>query len=144
MRRMGGIPMITRVAIVVASLLATAPAMAQSMSAETAQRFVTGKLFAFSCFEGSRGVGRIEKDGSVVGTIQANGSGPVRPIRLPPGTLKVKGEAICATLKGLAFEPCFNLNRTGEQSFRASVSGLGGLGYCNFVRQMNVAGVKEE
>jgi hypothetical protein len=136
--------MITRLAMLIASVLATAPAMAQSMSAETAQRFVTGKLFAFSCFEGSRGVGRIEKDGSVVGTIQANGSGPVRPIRLPPGTLKVKGEAICATLKGLAFEPCFNLNRTGEQSFRASVSGLGGLGYCNFVRQMNVAGVKEE
>jgi hypothetical protein len=138
--------MISRIAITVAISLATAtaPAMAQSMGAESAQRFVTGKVFAFSCFEGSRGFGRIEKDGSVVGTIQANGSGPVRPIRLPPGTLKVRGEAVCATLKGLAFEPCFNLNRTGDQSFRASVSGLGALGHCDFVRQMNVASVKPE
>jgi hypothetical protein len=135
--------MISRIAIIVASFLATAPAMAQSMGADAAQRFVTGKVFAFSCFEGSRGFGRIEKDGSVIGTIQANGSGPVRPIRLPPGTLKLRGEAVCATLKGLAFEPCFNLNRTSEQSFRASVSGLGALGHCDFVRQMNVAGVKE-
>jgi hypothetical protein len=50
--------MIARVAILIASLLATAPAMAQSMSAEAAQRFVTGKLFAFSCFEGSTEVKR--------------------------------------------------------------------------------------
>jgi hypothetical protein len=135
--------MIARVAILVASLLlATAPALAQSMNAVTAQRFVTGKYFAFTCFEGSRGLGRIDHDGSVIGTIQIRGSGPVRPIWLPPGTLKVKGEAACAALKGLAFEPCFNLNRTGEQSFRASLSGLGSIAHCDFVRSMNVADVK--
>jgi len=62
----------------------------------------------------------------------------------PPGTLKVKGEAVCATLKGLSFEPCFNLNRTGEQSFRGSLTGLGGFAYCDFVRRVSSASVKEQ
>src|SRR2546428_760872 len=83
----------------------TAAAMAESMSAEAAQRFVTGKLFAFSCFEGSRGLGQIYSDGSVIATIKVRGSGPVRSFGLPPGTFKVKGDAVCATLKGLSFEP---------------------------------------
>jgi hypothetical protein len=139
----GEIQMIARVTILIASLLATAPAMAQSMNAEAAQRFVTGKLFGFSCFEGSRGVGQIYSDGSVTGTIQVSGSGPVRSFGLPPGTFKVKGEAVCATLKGLSFEPCFNLNRTGEQSFRASLTGFGSFAHCDFDRRLNSAGLKE-
>jgi hypothetical protein len=88
-------------------------------------------------------VGRIENDGSVIGTIQVSGSGPMRPIRFPPGTLKVKGEAVCATLKSLKTEPCFDLNRTGEQSFRASLPGLLGIAHCDFVRQTHVV-VKEQ
>jgi hypothetical protein len=134
--------MIARVTILIASLLATAPAMAQSMSADAAQRFVNGKLFAFSCIEGSRGLGQIHSDGSAVGTIQVSGSGPVRTFGLPPGTFKVKGDAVCATLKGLSFEPCFNLNRTGDQSFRASLNGLGGFAYCDFSRRLNSAGLE--
>ena len=63
-------------------------------------------------------------------------------MRLPPGTLKVKGDAVCASLKGLKSEPCFNLNRTGEQSFRASLPGLGLIAHCDFVRQMHVVGMK--
>jgi hypothetical protein len=136
--------MIARVAILIASVLATAPAMAQSMSVEAAQRFVTGKLFTFSCIEGSRGLGQIHGDGSADGTIQVSGSGPLRSFGLPPGTFKVKGEAICATLKGLSFEPCFNLNRTGEQSFRASLTGLGGFAHCDFVRRVNSADLKQK
>ena len=136
--------MIARVAVLVASLLAIAPAMAQSLSPEAAQRFVTGKLFAFTCFDGTRGLGQIHGDGSVTGTIQVSGSGPVRPIGLPPGTLKVKGDNVCATLKGLSFEPCFNLSKTGEQSFRGSLSGLGSFAYCDFVRRLNTAGMKEQ
>jgi hypothetical protein len=136
--------MIARVAIVVASLFATAPAMAQSMSAEAAQRFVAGKLFAFSCIDGSRGLAQIHSDGSVIGNIQVSGSGPVRSVGLPPGTFKVKGDAVCATLKGLSFEPCFNVNKTGEQSFRGSLTGLGGFAYCDFVRRVNTAGMKQE
>jgi hypothetical protein len=136
--------MIARVTILIASLLVTTPAMAQSMSANAAQRFVTGKLFAFSCFEGSRGLGQIYSDGSASGTIQVSGSGPVRSFGVPPGTFKVKGDAVCATLKGLSFEPCFNLNRTGEQSFRGSLAGLGSFAHCDFVRRLNSAAVKDE
>jgi hypothetical protein len=134
--------MIARVTILIASLLATAPAVAQSMSADAAQRFVNGKLFAFSCIEGSRGLGQIHSDGSAVGTIQVSGSGPVRSFGLPPGTFKVKGDAVCATLKGLSFEPCFSLSRTGEQSFRASLNGLGSFAYCDFSRRLSSAGLE--
>ena len=136
--------MIARVAILIAGLLATAPAMAQSMSPEAAQRFVSGKLFSFTCVDGSRGVGRLNSDGSIIGTVQMSGSGSVRPIGLPPGTLKVKGEAVCATLKGLSFEPCFNLSRTGEQSFRGALAGLGSFAYCDFVRRVDAAALKAE
>jgi hypothetical protein len=123
-------------------LLATGgPALAQAMNAEVAKRFVAGKLFAFNCVDGSRGLGRIYADGSVIGTVQFNGSGPVKSVWLPPGTLRVKGSAICASLKGLSFEPCFNLSRTGEQSFRGAVNGLGMVAYCDFTRRTSVAGL---
>jgi hypothetical protein len=56
----------------------------------------------------------------------------------------VKGDAVCATLKGLSFEPCFNLDRTGEQSFRASLTGFGSFAHCDFARRLNSAGLKEE
>lgn len=133
--------MIARLAVGVALLLAAGPVAAQTMNAEAARKFVTGKLFAFSCVDGSRGLGRIYADGSVIGTIQTNASSPVRSVWLPPGTLRVKGEAICASLKGLSFEPCFSLNRTSEQTFRASVNGMGMIAYCDFARRMSVAGL---
>jgi hypothetical protein len=59
---------------------------------------------------------------------------------LPAGTLRVKGQAICASLRGMLFEPCFTLHRTDERSFRGSVSGLG-FAYCDFTRRMSVAGL---
>ena len=55
----------------------------------------------------------------------------------------MKGDAICATPKG-SFEPCFNLNRTGEQSLRASLIGLGSFAHCDFARRVNSAGLKEQ
>ena len=57
-------------AAVVAAFLATSPALAQNMSPETARRFVTGKLFAFRCVDGTGGSGRIYADGSVLGKLQ--------------------------------------------------------------------------
>jgi hypothetical protein len=131
---------IARFAIVLVGLLSIGPAMAQTMNAEAARRFVAGKLFGFNCFDGSRGAGRIYGDGSVIGTIQFRGAGPVRSIWLPAGTLHVKGDAICASLKGMMFDPCFTLQRTGEQSFRGSVSGFG-IAYCDFTRRLSVAGI---
>jgi len=62
------------------------------------------------------------------------GSGPVRNMWLPAGTLRVKGEAVCATLKSMPFEPCFSLNRTDDKSFRGAVSGMG-FAYCDFQHQ---------
>jgi hypothetical protein len=93
--------MIARCAIVIVMLLAFRPAVAESLNGDAARRFVVGKLFAFNCFDGSRGAGRIYGDGSVVGTIQFQGLGPVESVWLPSGTLKVKGEAVCASLNRL-------------------------------------------
>jgi hypothetical protein len=132
--------MIARFAIVVAGLLAAVPALAEPMNAETARRFVAGKLFAFNCFDGSRGAGRIYSDGSVIGSVQFQGSGPMKSLWLPAGTLRVKGDTYCANLKGMLFEPCFNLSRLDDRSFRGAVSGMG-FAYCDFTRRMSVAGM---
>jgi hypothetical protein len=123
-----------RVAIVVAGVLAAGPSMAEPMNADVARRFVAGKMFAYNCFDGTRGAGRIYGDGSVAGTIQIRGNGPVRFVTLPAGTLRVKGQAYCASLRGMPFEPCFNLNRSDERSFRGALSGLG-FAYCDFTRR---------
>ena len=36
-------------------------------------------------------------------------------------------------MRGLPFQPCFNLERTSDVSFRGSISGLG-FAYCEFTR----------
>jgi hypothetical protein len=117
----------------VAGMIAAVPAIAAEMSGDEARHFVIGKMFSYTCFEGTRGQGRVHSDGSVVGSIQIRGQGPVRYAALPPGTLRVKGEAVCASLRGLPIEPCFNLQRIDSNSFRGSVSGLG-FAYCEFTR----------
>jgi hypothetical protein len=130
--------MIARFAVVVATLFATSLACAEPLSPDAARRFVAGKLFAFNCFDGSRGAGRIYSDGSVIGTIQFRGAGPVRSVWLPAGTLRTKGEAVCASLRGMPFEPCFHLEKLDERSFRGSWMGFA---YCDFTRRMSVAGI---
>ncbi|HEX2215817.1 MAG TPA: hypothetical protein VHG27_03860 [Xanthobacteraceae bacterium] len=122
-----------RSAFVLLSLAVAVPAAAQELTAEQARRFVIGKTFAYNCFDGSRGAGRIRADGSVVGTIQMQGKGPTRYAALPANTLRVKGERVCASLSGVPFEPCFNLTQTGSRSFRGSVAGFG-FAYCDFTR----------
>jgi len=114
-------------------LAAALPAAAGEMSADEARRFVIGKMFSYTCFEGTRGQGRINSDGSVAGTIQVQGSGPVRFANLPANTLQLRGESVCATLRGMMFQPCFSLQRTSENSFRGAISGLG-FAYCEFTR----------
>ena len=89
--------------------------------AEAARRFVLGKTFAYSCFDGTRGSGRIFNDGSAVGTIQSSG-GPTRMAALPPGSLRVKGDMVCATMRGMPIDPCFNLTKTDANSFRGAIS----------------------
>ena len=126
--------MLTRWAVLLIGFVMAAPAAAEEMSLEQAHRFVIGKLFAVSCFDGTRAMGRIYSDGSVIGTIQFRATGPERSGWLPAGTLKVKGEAVCASLEGIALEPCFKFNRTSDHSFRGSVLGLD-TAYCDFTRR---------
>ena len=111
-----------------------APALAGQMTADEARRFVNGKVFAFSCFDGTRGAGRILDDMGAAGAVQFAGAGPVRHLRLPGNTLQVRGQAVCASIKGIPFEPCFNLDKKDERSFRGSVSGMG-FAYCDFRHQ---------
>ena len=110
------------------------PTLAGMMTAEEARRFVAGKVFSFSCFDGTRGAGRILDDMGAVGAVQFSGSGPIRHIRLPGNTLQIRGQSVCASLRGLPFEPCFNLDKTSEDSFRGSVSGMS-FAYCDFNHQ---------
>src|SRR5215211_6279865 len=110
------------------------PALAGAMNADEARRFVAGKVFAFTCFDGTRGAGRVLDDFGAAGSIQFSGAGPMRHVRLPGNTLQVRGQAVCASIKGIPFEPCFNLDRRDERSFRGSVSGMG-FAYCDFRHQ---------
>src|ERR1700726_2607651 len=90
-------PMLVRVAVVAgASVLGAVSATAEELGPEQAKAFVVGKLFAYTCFDGTAGMGRIFADGSVVGTIRPGGRGEVRFAALPAGTLQVKNGAMCA------------------------------------------------
>jgi hypothetical protein len=130
--------------VAVAAVLAASPVFAgETLTGEEARHFVAGKLFNYTCFEGTKGAGRVFADGSVVGTIQIRGDGPVRRAFLPAGTLKVSENGkVCASLKGLPIEPCFNLTRTDANSFRGAISGLG-FAYCDFVHGRPRATVAE-
>jgi hypothetical protein len=120
--------------VVLAGLLAALPALAGEMTADEARSFVVGKMFSYHCFEGTRGQGLVYPDGSVAGSIQFQGEGRVRYAALPTGTLQVRGQTVCASLRGLPIQPCFDLERTGSNSFRGSISGLG-FAYCTFTRR---------
>ena len=123
--------MVVRLAVALSAVAFAVPALAEPLSAEAARRFVAGKQFSFTCFEGTVGTGRIFGDGSVAGMLRIQGSGPVRFMRMPAGTLFAKGETVCSQVKGAFFNPCFNLNKTSERSFRGAVSGFG-FAYCDF------------
>jgi len=116
------------------AVAAIVPALAGQMNAEEAKRFVTGRVFTFTCFDGTRGAGRILEDMGAAGAVQFSGSGPIRHVRLPGNTLQIRGQAVCASLRGLPFEPCFNLDKQDEVSFRGSVSGMS-FAYCDFHHQ---------
>ncbi len=123
-----------RAVLVLIGLLAAVPAWAgEQLSAQEARRFVVDKVFSYNCFEGTRGQGRVFADGAVIGSIQFRGGGRTHYAALPAGTLQVKGERVCATLRGLPFEPCFNLEKTGDDFFVGSISGLG-FASCTFKR----------
>jgi hypothetical protein len=123
--------MLVRVVVVSACLLGAGTAIAEELGPEQARAFVVGKLFSYSCFEGTAGVGRIFPDGSVVGTIRIRGQGQTRFAALPAGTIRVDGGSMCAHLSGLPITPCFNVQKIDYKSFRGSIAGLG-FAYCDF------------
>jgi hypothetical protein len=123
--------MLLRVAVLGACLLGAGSAMAQELGPEEARAFVVGKLFAYTCFDGTAGVGRIFSDGSVVGTIKPRGRGEMRFAALPAGTVHISGNSMCARLSGMPIEPCFRVQKIDYRSFRGSISGMG-FAYCDF------------
>jgi hypothetical protein len=131
--------MLVRVAIACAFVFGTGIlragwAAAEDLGPEQTRAFVVGKLFSYSCFEGTAGVGRVFSDGSVVGTIRIHGEGQTRFATLPAGTIRVDGPAICAHLSGLLITPCFRVQKIDSRSFRGSIAGLD-LAYCDFYQR---------
>jgi hypothetical protein len=133
-------PMLLRVAIVCAFLVGAASAVAEELGPEQARAFVVGKLFSYTCFDGTVGMGRIFSDGSVVGTIRPGGQAQVRFAALPAGTIKVSSNSMCAHLAGLPIEPCFRVQKIDYRSFRGSISGLS-FAYCDFYQRNPRAGI---
>jgi hypothetical protein len=120
--------------VTAAAVVAAVPAIGAELRPEEAKHFIAGKHFSYTCFEGSTGAGRINADGSVAGTIQIRGSGPVHFVNLPVGTIRVAQDSICASVKGMLFQPCFSVSQTDARSFRGALSGLG-FAYCDFTRR---------
>jgi hypothetical protein len=133
-------PMLLRVAIVCAFVVGAASAVAEELAPEQARAFVVGKLFSYTCFDGTVGMGRIFSDGSVVGTIRPGGQSQVRFAALPAGTIKVSSNSMCAHLAGLPIEPCFRVQKIDYRSFRGSISGLS-FAYCDFYQRNPRAGI---
>jgi hypothetical protein len=132
--------MLLRVAIVCAFVVGAASAVAEELAPEQARAFVVGKLFSYTCFDGTAGMGRIFSDGSVVGTIRPGGQSQVRFAALPAGTIKVSSNSMCAHLAGLPIEPCFRVQRLDYRSFRGSISGLS-FAYCDFYQRNPRTGI---
>jgi len=131
--------MVGRSIILVAGLIAACSqtvtaASAAELSPDEARKFVAGKFFSYSCFDGTIGAGRINSDGSVIGTIQSGPSAKVNYVALPPGTIRVQSDSICASLRGMPFEPCFKVEQTDPKSFRGSLTALT-FAYCDFTRR---------
>ena len=117
-----------------AGIFATSLALAEDLNPEQARAFVVGKLFSYTCFEGTAGNGRIFADGSIVGTVKFRGQGETRFATLPAGTIRVEGTSMCAHLSGLPITPCFRVQKLSYHSFRGSISGLG-FAYCDFYQR---------
>ncbi|HKS84734.1 MAG TPA: hypothetical protein VJR71_04590 [Pseudolabrys sp.] len=125
-----------RVIAVMAGLTTALPAIAGEMTASEARHFVVGKLFSYTCFDGTRGMARVHEDGSVDGLIQARGTGLTHYGTMPVGTLRTDGERVCASLPRSIMQPCFHLERTNNTSFRGSILGLS-FAYCDFTLQQD-------
>lgn len=126
-----------RVIAVMVGLAMALPAIAGEMTAGEARHFVVGKLFRYTCFDGTRGMARVHDNGSVDGFIQVRGTGLTRYGTMPVGTLRANGERVCASLPHSITQPCFYLERTHDSGFRGSLVGVS-FAYCDFTLQQDV------
>ena len=126
--------MLARCILTIIGISAAVPAAAVELRPDEAKYFIAGKYFSYRCFDGTTGGGRINADGSVVGTIQPGGSGPTRVMALPVGTVRVQSDSICASLPGASIQPCFTVTQTDSRSFRGTVAGLR-FASCDFVKE---------
>ena len=127
-----GMRMSVRIAAIAIGLLAALPAKAGELKYDEAKKLIANKVFAYSCFDGTTGAGRIRADGSVAGTIRMQGAGQTRFVSFPAGTMHNRNGSICASVKGLFLAPCFRVEQLGEHVFRGSIAGFG-FAYCTFV-----------
>lgn len=123
--------MSVRIPLIAIGLVAALPAKAGELKYDEAKRLIAGKLFSYSCFDGTTGAGRIQPDGSVAGTIRIQGAGPLRFVSFPAGTLHNRGGSVCAAVKGLPMAPCFKVVQTSPHTFRGTIFGLS-FAYCDF------------
>jgi len=121
------------VAVAALSFVALPAEAGEYLKPEQAKQMFAGKLYSYTCFEGTTGAGRIHADGSVIGTIRVRGNGPSRFVMLPKGTIRIKPDSICAQVAGMPFSPCFNVEQIDANSFRGSISGIG-FAACTFTR----------
>lgn len=128
-----------RVIVVMTGLAIVLPAIAGEMTATDARQFVVGKLFTYTCFDGTRGMARVHDDGSVEGFIQVRGTGLTHYGNMPVGTLRADGGRVCASLPRSIIQPCFYLERTNATRFRGSILGLG-FAFCDFTLHSDTQG----
>jgi hypothetical protein len=131
-----GLRMVLRGAVLLAAaaIIGGSAQAGEILGPEQAKAFVADKLFSYTCFDGTTGAGRIHADGSVVGSIRVKGQGSSRFVALPTNTIRVNPSAICASVRGLPFSPCFKVEKIDNHTFRGSISGLG-FAYCDFKRR---------
>ena len=112
---------LVRTIAVFAGLVSALPTMAGEMTASEARLFVTGKLFSYACFDGTRGLARVHLDGSVDGSMQVRGTGRTHYGTMPAATLRVEGERVTVTSKasGGTFVEVLDL-RSGKQLERTT------------------------
>lgn len=116
------------------ALTAATPASAQELSATEASRFVVGKVYSFTCYDGTSGSGRVFADGSAAGSVKMQGREPARFMSVPPGTLRIQNDEVCASLSGMLLQPCFDVVRTSGRSFRGIIQGMS-FAFCDFNRR---------
>ena len=98
------------------------PALAGMMNADEARKFVAGKVFAFTCFDGTRGAGRMPRRSSAP-PARSSSAAPVRSAMCacPATRCRSAARRVCASHQG----PSVRAVLQSRQARRALVPRLG-------------------